>query len=120
MNKKNQNAFKYSLPYIILFGVIIAALFFYGKSQLVVHEFTTGELLSAIKEEKVTEMTITPKSSESIFYIEGKLGSYAKGESFTAKMIGEDISVVTNYANQHNMNLYEIGTTNIDFNTIFQ
>ena len=107
MNKKNQNAFKYSLPYIILFGVIIAALFFYGKTQFVVHELTTGELITAIKEEKVTEMTITPKSSESIYYIEGKLNGYSKTESFTAKMIGEDITAVTNYASQHNMNLYE-------------
>ena len=105
MNKKNQNVVKYSLPYIILFGVIMAAIFFYNSTQYVVHDITTGELKTAIREEKVTEMTITPKSSESIYYITGKLSSYANGESFNAKMIGEDIDVVTEYANQHNLNL---------------
>ena len=107
MNKKNQGLVKYSLPYIILFVVIAAAVFFYSSTQYVVHNITTGELKAAIKEEKVTEMTITPKSSESIYYITGKLNGYSAGESFNAKMIGEDIEVVTNYANQHNMNLYE-------------
>ena len=60
-------------------------------------------------------MTITPKSSESVFYITGKLDSYSTTESFTAKIIGEDISFVTNYADEHSLNLYD---TNKDLQKI--
>ena len=105
--KKKENALKYALPYLILFVVVIAAIFFYNNSQLIVHNLTTGELLTAMKEEKVKEMTITPKSNESIYYIEGKLDGYSKGESFNAKMIGENIDIITKYASEHNLDLYE-------------
>ena len=105
--KKKDNLIKNSLPYIILFVVVLMAVFFYGRSTYTVHELKTGELLTAIKEEKITEMVITPKSSESIFYIEGKLSGYSNSETFKAKMIGEEIDVVTEYAENHNINLYE-------------
>ncbi len=107
MNKKNQDFIKTSLPYIVLFIVVVLTLLFYNSARFEVHNLTTGELVSAIKDSKVTEMTITPKSSESVFYITGKLDSYSTTESFTAKIIGEDINTVTNYADEHSLNLYD-------------
>jgi cell division protease FtsH len=105
--KKNQELIKNSLPYIVLMIVVITTLLFYNTAHYEIHNLTTGELISDIKDSKVTEMTITPKSSESVFYITGKLDSYSQTESFTAKIIGEDIDVVTNYADEHNLNLYD-------------
>ena len=78
---------------VLLFVVVILTLLFYNSARYEVHNLTTGELVNAIKDSKVTEMTITPKSSESVFYITGKLDSYSTTESFTAKIIGEDINV---------------------------
>src|SRR5574344_1504829 len=107
MKKRNQDFIKNSLLYIVLLVVVIATLLFYNSARYEIHSLTTGELITAIKESKVTEMTITPKSSESIYYITGKLDSYSSTETFTAKIIGEDMNVVTEYANDHNLNLYD-------------
>ena len=52
-------------------------------------------------------MTITPKSSESVYYINGKLDSYKDNEYFTVKVIGEQMDVVTNYAETHDLDLYD-------------
>src|SRR5574344_2442976 len=107
MNKKNQEIIKTSLPYFILVIVIVATLLFYNTARYEVHNITTGELVTAIKETKVTEMTITPKSSESVYYITGKLEGYSTYETFSTKIIGEDLELVTNCAEQHNLNLYD-------------
>jgi cell division protease FtsH len=107
MNKKNQDYIKTTLPYIILMVVVIVTLLFYNTARYEVHNLTTGELISAIKDAKVTEMTITPKSSESVYYVEGKLEGYASTESFSAKVIGDDLTTVTEYASEHNLNLYD-------------
>ncbi len=108
MNKKNNNQdfLKTMFPYFILMGVIIVAFLFYNNSKYEVHEIKTGELIKAINEDKVKEITITPKSSESVFYIEGKLDGYKDGESFTTKVISEDLDTISNYANEHNLDLY--------------
>ena len=107
MNKKNKNTFMQMLPYIILVGVIICVLFLYGGTQTKIYELKTGELLSYLNSGEVTEMTITPKSSESVYYINGKLDSYNDNEYFTVKVIGEQMDVVTNYAETHNLDLYD-------------
>ena len=107
MKKKNQDFVKTSFPYVILFVVIITAFLFYNNARFEVHEITTGELISKINEEKVTELTIMPKSSESIYYIEGKLDGYKQGETFTSKVIGDELNVIVNYANNHSLNLYD-------------
>src|SRR5574344_1065412 len=107
MNKKNQEIIKTSLPYFILIIVVVGTLLFYNTARYEVHNITTGELVTAIKETKVTEMTITPKSSESVYYITGKLEGYSTYETFSTKIIGEDLELVTNYAEQHNLNLYD-------------
>ena len=105
--KKNQDFVKTSFPYVILGIVIIVALLFYNNAAYEVHEITTGELIKAFSEEKVTELTITPKSSESVYYITGKLSDYKMGESFTTKVVGEDLNAVSEYASNHNLELYD-------------
>ena len=107
MNRKNKNTFMQMLPYIILVGVIICVLFLYGGTQTKIYELNTGELLNYLNSGEVSEMTITPKSSESIYYINGKLDSYKDNEYFTVKVIGEQMDVVTNYAETHDLDLYD-------------
>ena len=107
MNRKNKNTFMQMLPYIILVGVIICVLFLYGGTQTKIYELNTGELLNYLNSGEVSEMTITPKSSESVYYINGKLDSYKDNEYFTVKVIGEQMDVITNYAETHDLDLYD-------------
>ena len=105
--KKREDFVKTSFPYIILIIVIALALLFYNNTRFEVHNITTGDLLGYISEEKVTELTITPKSSESVYYITGKINSYNNNESFTTVVVEEDLSAISEYATSHNLNLYD-------------
>lgn len=107
MKKQNQNAMKATYPYLILFVVIIGTLFFLNLGNSKVHELTTGEFLQEIKKETITEITVTPKSSDSVYYIEGKLKSYEKNETFTVKMIEGEMETVVAYADSHDLKLYD-------------
>lgn len=107
MNKKRQNAIKQFTPYLVLFVIIAAMLFLYSGSATKVHELKTGEFLKYINENKVTEMTITPKSDESIYYITGKIEGYSDKETFSVKVVSEQLNTVTKYAESHNLNLYD-------------
>ena len=104
---KNNNSLKNSIPYVILLLVIIGTLVFYNLSSFKVNELTTGEFMEAIDKEEVSEITITPKSSESVYYLEGKLKDYKENESFKTKIIPEDIDEVTDYAVAHEIDLYD-------------
>jgi cell division protease FtsH len=107
MNFKKNDKIKYITPYIILMvvmAIIIAVLNFQGDT---VHELTTGELLTQINNNNVKEITITPKSSESVYYITGKLDGYKKTEYFKTKVIDAELDNVVEYADQNNLDVYE-------------
>ena len=106
MNKRNNSVFKNILPYMILCLIVTAVLVYLNFGGNVVHELSAGELLTEIEKEKVTDITITPKSSESIYYITGKLKDYDKNESFKAKVIEAEIGDVTDYVESHKLNEY--------------
>ena len=106
MNNQN-NKMKNGLPYLILFGVIIVILLileFQGDS---IKNLTTGELIKELKENNVTEITITPNNNESIYYVEGKLEGYNKNESFKTKVISEEITTITTYVNSNKIEEYD-------------
>ncbi len=105
--KKKQNAYMAMLPYIILAVVLIATMFIMNLANTKVNELTTGELLKEISKNKVTEITITPKSSESVYYVEGKLKGYGKNESFKSKVITEEVTKITEYVEENNIKEYE-------------
>ena len=107
MNKKNQNYIKNSFPYVILVVVVIGTLLLLNFSGNKVNELTTGELIKEIEKGSITEITLTPKSSESVYYIEGKLKDYKKNESFKTKVVEKELDNVIEYANANELEVYE-------------
>ena len=91
MKTKQNDSFKNILPYLVLVGVVLVVIFALNMQGVKVNELTTGELITELKENNVTEITVTPKSEESIYYIEGKLEGYDEYESFSAKAIGSEV-----------------------------
>ena len=91
MKTKQNDSFKNILPYLVLAGVILVVIFALNMQGVKVNELTTGELITELKENNVTEITVTPKSEESIYYIEGKLEGYDEYESFSSKAIGSEV-----------------------------
>ena len=104
--KRNDN-FKNFLPYLVLAGVIAIVLFALNMQGTKVHELKTGELISELKENNVTEITVTPKSNESIYVIEGKLENYKKTESFQAKVVGTELDTVLSLIKENDVKEYD-------------
>ena len=88
--RQNDN-FKNFLPYLVLIGVVLVVIFALNMQGTKVNELSTGELITELKEDNVTKITVTPKSDESIYYIEGKLEGYSSTEIFSAKAIGSEV-----------------------------
>ena len=99
--KKKNNALTSMAPYIIIGLLIVFCLFVLGGEDTKVNEISTGELITAIKEEKIEEIVITPKSSESVYYVTGKLEGYKKNEEFTTKVIEEQMPFITETITEH-------------------
>ncbi len=106
MNREN-NKLKNSFPYLILLGVIIVILIVIQFEGSVVNKLSTGELIQELKENNVTELTITPNSNESVYYVEGKLEGYKESESFKTKIIAEEMSIITEYVTENNIKEYD-------------
>ncbi len=104
---KKNSVMKNIFPYLLLGLVVLGCFYFLDYKKYKKNELTTGDFMAAIEAEQVTELTITPKSSDSVYYLEGKLDGYDKYESFTAKVIDSNIDEVTAYANSHDLDLYE-------------
>ena len=93
--KKKKNSYIGMVPYIIIGLLIIVSLFVLNTDKVKVNEITTGELIKAIQEEKIEEIVITPKSSESVYYVTGKIEGYKENETFTTKVIEEQMPFIT-------------------------
>ncbi len=104
--KKNKTL-KQSFPYMILLTVILLTFVFFNFNNYTVNELTTGELITNIEEEKITEMTIMPNSTDAVYYITGKLEGYEETESFTSKVVENQLHLITAYAEENDLELYE-------------
>ena len=80
MQKKKYQ--KQTIPYLILFVVMIGVLLFYNLSLYKVNTFTYDEFIVELSKEKVKNIEITPKNSAGIYLISGQLKGYAETESF--------------------------------------
>lgn len=104
---KRNNTVKNLFPYLVLIVVIFFVLTVLNFGGSITHSITTGELLEELEKSNVTEIVITPKSNDSVYYIEGKLANYKEKESFSAKVVAEDLTEITNYAKEHDLKVYE-------------
>ena len=96
--KKRNNLFSGAAPYIILVVALLTIWIFAGAGNKP-NELSTGELIQALKKGEVTEITITPKSSEGLVYVEGKLNGYKEDETFKAQIIAtaDEVTFITDY-----------------------
>lgn len=104
---KKNNTVRNFFPYLVLFIIIIATFFILNLGGRRVNELTTGELLTALEQGEVTEITITPRSSESIYYITGKLEDYAENESFEARVVEAEVANILTLAEENEIAEYE-------------
>ncbi|NMA50550.1 MAG: ATP-dependent zinc metalloprotease FtsH [Mollicutes bacterium] len=74
---------------------------------LEIHKMSTGSLISNLEANKVTNIAITPKSGESVYYVTGRLESYAKNESFKALVVPEEVKRITEYISENNIEKYD-------------
>ena len=108
MNVKvnKNNGFKNVLPYIILACVVLIVFGALNLQGTKVNELSTGQLISELKENNVTKITITPKSDESIYYVEGTLNGYKNNESFKAKVVTTELENVVELINENSIKEY--------------
>ena len=113
-NKKSYT--KQSVPYAILFIVIIGVLVFFNLSQYKVYEYSYDEFIKRLSEGEVTKLEITPKNGSGVYVIDGALKDYKSTESFRVnaplsdtvlekvmKYVDEDdIEVITNVNPENN------------------
>lgn len=111
VKQKQNDSFKNLLPYVVLAIVVLVVVFALNMQGSTVNELTTGELMTELQENNVTEIAITPKSDESIYYIEGKLEGYKETESFTARVVGSELDNVLTLIEENNIEDYD---TNAD------
>ena len=107
MNKNSNDKVKNTLPYIILVVVIGAILLIFTFQGDKVNELKTGELFDYLRNGEVTEIKITPKSNENVYYVTGKLKGYKESESFTTKIVAEEISEITDYVKSQEIKEYD-------------
>ena len=69
--------------YIFLFIIILGVFYFINVLNTKVNELTYSEFLTKLEDDKVTELTITPNSSQGIYSLTGKLDKYKENETFT-------------------------------------
>ena len=106
-NQRKQKPVKALSPYLVLgliIGVILLVLNFQSPK---VNDLTTGDLLKALQNNEVTEITITPKSDESVYYVEGILKGYEENETFKTRVVEEEISRVTEYISENDISKYD-------------
>ena len=81
MVQNKQNFKKGFTPYFLLLFVGILLLSYFSTGNNVNKEISYNEFNSALKENKVKEITITPSTSAYTYEITGKLKGAKKGES---------------------------------------
>ena len=84
MNKKDiKRSF---LPYVFLVLLLIGIYYMAVVGNQTVNKITYDKFLDELNNNRVTEVSITPRSRAGIYEIEGKLSTYAKNETFTLRV----------------------------------
>lgn len=107
INKKKNNQMKNFGPYIMLILIIVGIYIIASFQGSSVHEYSTGELINYLANDEVKEITITPKSDESVYYVEGKLKDYKEDESFKSLVSEPEIGTITGYVKENGVSEYD-------------
>ena len=78
-NKVKKGAFSYILLAVILLGVV----FFVNALNKKVNKLSYDEFLKFVETEKISELTLEPRTGQDVYVVTGKLEDYAKNESFS-------------------------------------
>ncbi|MDD3895540.1 MAG: ATP-dependent zinc metalloprotease FtsH [Bacilli bacterium] len=79
---KNKNYQRQTIPYILLFMVIISVMIFYNLSKYKVNEFTYNEFITELSKGTVEKIEITEKTRAGVYFVTGQLKEYSEMESF--------------------------------------
>lgn len=79
---KGRETRKTLVPYFILFIIIMCVLYAFNALNVQVNELTYNDFNKNLKQEKVTELEITPKNSAGVYELSGRLEGYKDNESF--------------------------------------
>jgi len=79
---KKNNIIKIFAPYVMLLCVVLITMYIFNRNNVVIHELNYNEFITNLTGEAVKELEVTPKSSESVYLLSGKLEDYKKNESF--------------------------------------
>lgn len=83
----NRNSLKRGLlPYLFLILFMFGAYYLFNVMNRTVNVLSYDKLISLLEEEKVTEMTITPKERAVTYEITGKLNDYKENETFFVRV----------------------------------
>ena len=81
--KKNKNNIKRDLvPYILLLIAAVSILFSTNMFGATIHELSYSEFETNLKEKKITELNISPRSAGLVYEVTGKLEGYKEKETF--------------------------------------
>ena len=105
MNKKTVK--RGLLPYLFLIIMIFSVYYFVGVMNQKTNNLTYDKLLNELKNGKVTEMVIVPKSRASVYDISGKIEGYEKNETFfvRAPLSDEIVKQIMNYKMEKNFEI---------------
>ena len=88
MNKTNVK--RGILPYIFLFIFILSIVYVVNVFNSKTNVLTENEFFTNLSENKITEMSITPRSNASVLEVEGKLEGYSENERFFIRLLKSD------------------------------
>ena len=107
---KKNNVKKGLLPYLLLIFIILGVWYVVALGSSKVNDITYDKLLSELKEGNVTEVEITPHSSEGTYVITGKMKDYKEKETFYVKVPLTD-SIVSQMISIDDSINYEFNTS---------
>ena len=83
MDKKTVKRSLFS--YIFLIAIIVSVFYFVNVLNQKVNSLSYSEFLNELESDNVSELTITPNSSQGVYKLTGKLKSYGENETFSTR-----------------------------------
>lgn len=97
----NKNSVKRGLlPYLFLVLIVFSVYYLFSVLNQKVNVLTYDEFVSLLEEEKVTELSITPKQRAVVYEISGKAEDYKENETFFIRVPLSDEIIKTIFASE--------------------